>query len=55
VKSFIGNLNLRQVPLRGSSIGSLNLPLVATIGITGREREREGSPAHKKNNKIKLE
>jgi hypothetical protein len=29
---------LRQVSIRGPAIGSLDLPLITTIGITGRER-----------------
>jgi hypothetical protein len=41
VKSFIGSLSLRRNPVRGLAIGSLDLPLVATIDIVGRERERE--------------
>jgi hypothetical protein len=53
VKSFIGSLSLRRIPVQGLAIGSLDLPLVATIDIVGRERER--SPTHKKKHKIKIE
>jgi hypothetical protein len=55
VKSFIGSLSLRRIPVQGLAIGSLDLPLVATIDIVGRERERERSPTHKKKHKIKIE
>jgi hypothetical protein len=54
VKSFIGSLSLRRIPVRGLAIGSLDLPLVATIGIVGREREREITYTQEKH-KIKIE
>jgi hypothetical protein len=47
VKLFIGTLRLRWVLVWGPTIGSLNLPLITTINIVGRER----SPAYK--NQIK--
>jgi hypothetical protein len=53
VKSFIGSLSLRRILVRGPAKGNLVLPLVATIGITG--REREGSSANRRNNKEKFE
>jgi hypothetical protein len=52
VKFFIDSLRLRRVPVRGSAIGSLNLPLIIVIGIVG--REREGSPAHKRSTHLLL-
>jgi hypothetical protein len=39
VKSFIGSQHLSWVPVRGSATGSLDLPLITTIGFTERERE----------------
>jgi hypothetical protein len=54
VKSFVGSLYLRWVVVRGSTIGSLDLPLITTIGITGREREREIT-CTQEINKAKLE
>jgi hypothetical protein len=53
VKSFLSGLSLRWISVWGPAIGSLDLPLVATIGIVRREREREGSPTNRKNNKTK--
>jgi hypothetical protein len=41
VKYFIGSLSLRRIPVWDPTIGSLDLPLVATIVITEREREIE--------------
>jgi hypothetical protein len=38
VKFFNDSLHLRRVPVRGSAIGSLNLPLIIINGIVGRER-----------------
>jgi hypothetical protein len=32
-------VSLRRIPICGPAIGSLNLPLVATIGIIGRKRK----------------
>jgi hypothetical protein len=39
VKYFIGSLSLRRIPVWDPTIGSLDLPLVATIVITEREIE----------------
>jgi hypothetical protein len=38
VKSFIDSLHLRWVLVRGLAIRSLDLPLITSIGIVGRER-----------------
>jgi hypothetical protein len=39
VMSFNNGLSLRQIPVHGSAIVGLDLPLVATIGIAGRDRK----------------
>jgi hypothetical protein len=36
LKSFIISLSLRRIPVQGLAIGSLDLPLVATIDIAGK-------------------
>jgi hypothetical protein len=36
MKSFSSSLSLRQIPVCGPAIGSLDLPLVTTISISGR-------------------
>jgi hypothetical protein len=54
VKTFLGNLHLRWVPVWSPALESLDLPLITAIGITRRERdtqierERERSPTHKR-------
>jgi hypothetical protein len=37
VATFIGNLHLRWVPVQILALRSLDLPLITTISITGRE------------------
>jgi hypothetical protein len=41
MKSFTRSLNLRWIPVCSLAIRSLDLPLVTTISIAGRDRERE--------------
>jgi hypothetical protein len=52
VATFIDNLHLRWVPVWSPALGSLNRPLITTISITRRERER--SPTHKRSAKQSL-
>jgi hypothetical protein len=57
MKSFHSGLSLRQIPVHDPAIRSLGLPLVVTIGIIGRERERvrERINCKQVNNKAKPE
>jgi hypothetical protein len=40
VKTFISNLHLRWVPVQSPILGRMNLPLITSIDIAERERER---------------
>jgi hypothetical protein len=39
VKSFIGSLHLRRVPVQRPTIKCLDRPLITAIGIIGREKD----------------